>query len=118
MLAEAWANDIVTVISSGNRPDLRMGERTPQRFGKAYNALITVGSMTEDGEIWENNSPPGPVRDGHDPYVTGTSGSHSVTVESDATAMRQADESEALRIFTRLHTASVFDHVLTRYRLH
>ena len=118
MLAEAWANDIVTVISSGNRPDFRMGERTPQRYGKAYNALITVGSMTADGEIWEGNTPAGTSRDGQDPYLTGTSGSRPVMVGSDVTARHQTEESEAMRILTRLHDASICDHVLTKSRLH
>ena len=74
--------------------------------------------MTAGGEIWELNSPPGPVPDGLDPFLAGTSGSRPAMVESDTAAVRQAEESEAIRILTRLHTASVFDHVLTKYRLY
>ncbi|KAL8797125.1 MAG: hypothetical protein Q9195_000592 [Heterodermia aff. obscurata] len=81
LLAEAWANDIITVVSAGNEPDERMGQRTPQRFGKAYNALITVGSMTAAGEIWESNTPAGPIPDGDDSSLTGYTDFYALSVD-------------------------------------
>lgn len=79
MLAEAWASDIVTVVSTGNTRDQNLGAESPQRFGKEDNALITVGSMTADGELWINNPPVGPAPGGQDPDCTGTSGCYPAT---------------------------------------
>ena len=103
------------MTTTGNVPSVPLGERTPQRYGKFYNALITVGSMNADGELDSSNSPVGPLLNGHDPALTGTSGSYTTTVEWDAAAMRQVEESEAIRILKGLHY-SVSDRILTDYR--
>ena len=61
LLANAWDNGIVTVVTAGNTPWSRLGERSPQRYGREDNALITVGSMDEHGRISPWNTPEGPV---------------------------------------------------------
>ena len=51
LLADAWDNGIVTVVSTGNKPKIKLGDRSPQRYGQENNALITVGSVNERGAI-------------------------------------------------------------------
>lgn len=76
------------MVTSGNDASIPLGERTPQRYGKFYNALITVGTMTADGGLDSRSCPPGPLRNGHDPDLTGTFSSYPTMVESDAAAIR------------------------------
>ena len=71
LFAEAWSNDIVFVISGGNIPSAHKGDRSPARYGRADNALITVGSMNADGTAWDQNTPDLPARNGVDPLLTG-----------------------------------------------
>lgn len=49
----AWANDIITVIASGNDGDrgLKLAHSTPQNLGTVDNALITVGGVIADGSV-------------------------------------------------------------------
>lgn len=59
LLANAWDHGIVTVVSGGNRRDLRYGDRSPQRYGREDNPLITVASVSETGTRSPFNSLPG-----------------------------------------------------------
>lgn len=52
ILREAWELDIVTICSGNNNPLEPLGDRSPQRYGRFNNALITVDSMNFDGSPW------------------------------------------------------------------
>lgn len=85
LLAEAWENDIVTVISNGNDAAVTLGDLSPQRFGRFDNALITVGTATANGDLFFAHSAlPGPPSNGHDPDMTGTYRYHFMVVEDQA----------------------------------
>ncbi|KAL8942644.1 MAG: hypothetical protein Q9216_001557 [Gyalolechia sp. 2 TL-2023] len=78
LLAEAWDNDIPTVIGAPNYRDCTLGAVTPHRHGTLFNPLITVGALQSDGRIWgDGNSgglgtcPEGPFGNGWDPSLTG-----------------------------------------------
>ena len=54
ILRTAWENDIVFVVAAGNLKSddeyaVVMGDYSPQRYGRADNAIITVNSMDADG---------------------------------------------------------------------
>ncbi|KAL8635658.1 MAG: hypothetical protein Q9228_006873, partial [Teloschistes exilis] len=68
VLASCIKSGIVVVISSGNNPhpdEPYQGWISPQRFATPQNALITVGSINQDGTISQWNLPiGGPSADG------------------------------------------------------
>ncbi|KAL8866340.1 MAG: hypothetical protein Q9174_006363 [Haloplaca sp. 1 TL-2023] len=60
LLVRAWELDIPTVVSSINKADdhdkqYYLGSYSPQRYGTKDNALITIGSLDEDGKIWSKD---------------------------------------------------------------
>ena len=63
MLLAAWDNDIVTVCCGLNYGE-RLGDKNPQRFGRADNPLITVGSLQSDGTLSTWNGRQGPATRG------------------------------------------------------
>lgn len=72
LLAEAWYHDVVTVVSGGNEPHHTLGDRSPQRYGTAGNALITVAQVVNNGFPTPLQSSPGPARDGVDIHLVGS----------------------------------------------
>ena len=76
LLRDAWIADIVTVISTGNKPENNqgpffMGEVSPQRFANSQNALIAVASANELGQPDWGNLPIGTARDSPDQHLAG-----------------------------------------------
>lgn len=71
LLADAWDSRIATVVSAGNRPELHLGDSTPQRFGREDNPLITVGSIDKYGLESSFTTQEGDSSDGRDPLLTG-----------------------------------------------
>ena len=63
LLLAAWDNDIVTVCAGPNHGE-RLGDKNPQRFGRADNPLITVGSLESDGTVSAWNGIEGPATSG------------------------------------------------------
>jgi len=96
LLAEAWENDIVTVVATSNAPHHTFGDRSPQRYGTVDNALITVGQILDDGLAYSEQSIPGPARTGIDPLLVG-----SYTIYADTENIRVAkahDPAERYRL--------------------
>ena len=81
LLVRAWELDIATVFTSGNRADHELGYYSPQRYGTADNAVITIGSLEKDGEIWENDTPEGPHPNGIDPQCIGHRDAYALSVD-------------------------------------
>lgn len=73
LLADAWDNGISTVVSAGNNGKRTLGDYNPQRFGRADNPLITVGSIDAYGDKSSGNPAEGPRGIGTtDPFLTGS----------------------------------------------
>lgn len=72
LLAEAWSNDIVTVVACSNAAHHTLGDQSPQRYGTTDNALITVEQVLNNGFPNPDQSPQGRARDGVDPHLVGS----------------------------------------------
>ncbi|MCJ1427877.1 hypothetical protein MMC29_005783, partial [Sticta canariensis] len=72
LLRDAWDHKIVTVVSVGNQPKWRLGDRSPQRFGRVNNALITVGALDERGERSPANMVEGPAAGSDEIHLVGS----------------------------------------------
>ena len=72
LLRDAWDNGIVTVVSAGNRPEYRFGDRSPQRYGRDDNPLITVASVDHRGSRSRFNTRPGPSDELEDIRLVGS----------------------------------------------
>jgi len=60
------------VVSCSNRPEETFGDTSPQRYGTADNALITVMQVLDNGFPVFKQSIPGPARDGADSHLVGS----------------------------------------------
>lgn len=71
LLAEAWDNDIITVVSAGNYRDEPQGDWSPQRHSNERNGLINAVAIQQDGRLWTENCPVGPSPVSQDAFLTG-----------------------------------------------
>lgn len=97
LLAEAWSHDVVTVVSCSNTFVDRFGDTSPQRYGTADNALITVMQVYDDGFPAFRQAIPGPARDGADSHLVG---SNSIYVDTENIRVATSHEFDPNELYT------------------
>ncbi len=84
------------MVSCSNRPEETFGDTSPQRYGTADNALITVMQVLDNGFPVFKQSIPGPARDGADSHLVGSN-----TIYVDTENIRVANAHDPNMLYRR-----------------